>query len=100
MSKLSHNKTMIPWRNILKKVIDDFKDKGYTFNHIAERHIITIAQKMDMSYDFYIKHNMQAVEWKIRQLLTKRKIYSINFHVIGDILLTENFKVIVVPYSK
>ena len=46
------------------KVNSDFKDTGYTFNHIAEMKIITKAHKMDMSHDFYIKHDMHAVEWK------------------------------------
>ena len=62
MSKLSDNETMIRWKSFLENVIDDFKDKGYTFNHITEMHIITIAHKMDMLYDFYTKHNMHAVE--------------------------------------
>ena len=61
-SKLSDNKTMISWKNFVMKVIDDFKDKGKTFNHIAEMHFITIAKKMDMSYDFFIKRNMCALE--------------------------------------
>ena len=61
-SKLSDHKTLIPWKNFLEKVIDDFKDKGYTFNHIAEIHIITRAKKMDISCDFNIKHNMCALE--------------------------------------
>ena len=43
-------------------MIDDFKDEGYTFNHIAKMHIITIAKKMDMTYDFDIKQNMCALE--------------------------------------
>ena len=73
MSKLSDNKKMIPWKNFLEEVIDDFNDKGYTFNHIAEMHIITIAHKMDMSYDFYIKHNMHAVEWKTNAMINKSK---------------------------
>ena len=55
------------------KVIDDSKDKGYTFNHIAEKHIITIAKTMDMSYDFYIKHNMCAIEWKLNAMINKNK---------------------------
>ena len=55
---------MISWLNFLEKVVDDFKNKGYTLNHMAEMNIITIAIKLDMSYDFYIKHNMHAVEWK------------------------------------
>ena len=61
-SKLSDNKTMISWSNFLEKVINDLKNKGYTLNRITEMHIKTIAIKLDMSYDFYIKHNMHAVE--------------------------------------
>ena len=45
-------------------MIDDFKDEGYNFNHIAEMHIITIDNKMEMSYDFSIKHNTSSLnEW-------------------------------------
>ena len=39
--------------------------KGYNFKNFEEKNIITMANKMDMSYDIYIKHNMHAVEWKI-----------------------------------
>ena len=53
--------------------MDDFKNKGYTFNHVAEMNIITIANKLDMSYDFCIKHNMHAVEWKINAMINKKK---------------------------
>ena len=63
---------MIPWQKFLKKVIDHFRDKGHNFNHIAEIRI-TIANKMDMSYDFYIKHNMHAVEWKLIAMISKDK---------------------------
>ena len=51
-SKLSDNKTMTPWSNFLEKIIIDFKGKRYTFNNIAEMHIITIAKKLEMTYDF------------------------------------------------
>ena len=44
-SKSSDNKTAIPLKNFLEKVIDDSKDEGYTLNHIAEMHFITIANK-------------------------------------------------------
>ena len=40
---------MISWSTFLEKVIDDFKNNGYTFNHIAELNIITIANKLDFS---------------------------------------------------
>ena len=72
MCKLSDNKTMISWSNFLEKVIDDFKNKGYTFNDIAEMNIITVANKLDMSYN-YTKHNMHAVEWKINAMINRNK---------------------------
>ena len=72
-SKLSDNKTLITWKNFLEKVIDDFKDKGYNFNQIAEMQIMTTANKLDMSYDFYIKHNMHAVERSLNALINKHK---------------------------
>ena len=64
---------MIPWKNSLKKVIDEFKDKGYNFNHMAEMHNITIANKMDMTYYFYIKQNIGALEWKLNAMINKNK---------------------------
>ena len=72
-SKLCDSKTMIPRKIFLEKVIDDFKDKGYAFSHIAEMHIMKRANKMDMSYDFYIKHIMHAVEWKLNAMIDKNK---------------------------
>ena len=65
-------KKMIPWESFLVKVIDDFKDKGFNFNHLAEMHIITIANKMDMSYDFF-KHKMHAVQWKLNAMINTDK---------------------------
>ena len=35
--------------------------------------IIIVCNKMDMTYDFYMKHNMSAVEWKLNQLINKDK---------------------------
>ena len=72
-SKLPDNKTLITWKSWLEEVFDGLKNKGYTFNHIAQMHIITIANKKDKSYDFYIKHNTYAVEWKINAMINKNK---------------------------
>ena len=66
-------KKMISRKNFLGKVSDDFKHKGYTFTRITEIHIIAIADKRDMWYDFYIKHNMQAIEWKLNAMINKNK---------------------------
>ena len=74
-SNLSDNKTMISWSKFLEKVIDDFNNKGYSFNHISEMHIITIANKLDMSYVFYLKHNMSALEWKLNAMINKNKSF-------------------------
>ena len=79
-SKLSDKKTLIPWKSRLEEVIDDLKNKGYTFNQIAEMHIITIANKLVMSYVFYIEHNMHAVEWKLNALISKNKSLINNFN--------------------
>ena len=64
---------MCYWYKFLENVINDFKNKGYNFNHIAEMIIITVASKQDMSYDFYNKHNMCALEWKLRSMMNKIK---------------------------
>ena len=34
---------------------------------------ITKANKMDLSYDFYIRHNMSAVEWKLNARINKNE---------------------------
>ena len=39
----------------------------------SETSITKIANKMDMTYDFYMKHNMHAVEWKLNHLFNKDK---------------------------
>ena len=67
-------------RKYLEIVIDDFKNKGYDFNHIEEMNIITHSRKMDMSYDFYNKHNMHAVEWKLNAMIKKNKKLIVRFN--------------------
>ena len=57
------------WNNFSDKLINDFKGKGYTFNHIAETNILTIANKLVMSYNFYIEHNMCALEWRLNVMI-------------------------------
>ena len=42
-------------------------------NYKAEMDIKTLAHKRDMTYDFYMKHNMPAVDWKLNQLIHKDK---------------------------
>ena len=64
---------MVSRKNFLEKVIDDFKNNGYNFNHAEEKHIITVANKLDLSYDFYIKHNTHAVEWKLNAMINKNQ---------------------------
>ena len=62
---------MISWRNFLENLTRDSKDEGYNFNQKAEMNIETITNKKDYSYDFYIKHNMDAVEWKLNAMVNK-----------------------------
>ena len=36
-------------------------------------YLITIANKMDKSFDFYIKHTMHAVEWKLNTKINENE---------------------------
>ena len=36
--------------------------------------IITLAHKRDMTYDFYIEHNMHAAERKLNVMINRDKI--------------------------
>ena len=55
-----------------ENVIEEFKNKGYVFNHIAEMNIITITDKKKL-YDFYNKHNMHIVKCKLNAMINKNK---------------------------
>ena len=73
MTGMIDNRTFISWSNYLREAIDSLKTGGYVFNHIAEMDIITLAHKRDMTYDFYLKHNMSAFEWKLNAMINKDK---------------------------
>ena len=57
----------------LLNVIRGFKDKAIYFNFIEELNFITIASKLDMSNDFYNKHNMCALVSKLNAMVNKNK---------------------------
>ena len=63
----------ISWSTYLREVIDNSKEEGYHFNHIAEMDVITLAHKRDMFYDFSLKQNMSAFEWKLNAMTNKDK---------------------------
>ena len=73
MTDMINNSTKISWSNYLREAIDSLKKEGYHFDHIAEMDIITLAHKRDMTYDFYLKHNMSAFERKLITLINKDK---------------------------
>ena len=70
---MSHNTINISWSNYLRGIISNLKEEGYDFSHIAEMDIITLAKTRDMTYDFYLKHNMSAFEWKLNAMINKDK---------------------------
>ena len=39
-------------------------------------HIITLANKLNMTYDFYTKHNMRPLEWKLNAMINKDKSFN------------------------
>ena len=69
MTDMIHNTTNVSWSNYMRETIE-----GCDFSHIAEMVIITLAHKRDMTYDFYLKHNMSAFEWKLKSKINKDKI--------------------------
>ena len=68
MTDLIDNTTNVSWSNYIRDMIE-----GYDFSHIAEMKIITLANKRDMTYDFYLKHSMPAFEWKLNAMINKDK---------------------------
>ena len=64
---------MFFWQNFFDKVTDSFKTKRYIHNHIEEMNIITVANKIDTSYDFHIKQNMHDREWKLFSMVKKKQ---------------------------
>ena len=57
----------------MRGAINNIKLEGYHFNHLAEMDIITLAHKRDMTYDFFLKHNMPAFERKLNAMINKDK---------------------------
>ena len=54
-------------------VITNLKNRGLDFSNISKMNIIIIANKMDMTYDYCIKHNMEAIEGKLNKLINNDK---------------------------
>ena len=79
MTGMIDNRTYISWSNCLRDAINILKEDGYHFNHVVEMDIITLAHKQEMNYDFYFKHNMHAVEWKLNAMINKDKKLVNNF---------------------
>ena len=73
MTDMIINTTNISWSNYIRESIDSLKAEGYQFNNIAAMNIITLTHKRDLTYDFYLKHNMSAFEWKLKALINKDK---------------------------
>ena len=70
-SILTDDKTMVSWKIFVENVINNFNNDGFDISHISQMNIIIVCSKVDMTYGFYMKHNMHAVEWKLNQLINK-----------------------------
>ena len=46
-------------------------DKGHEFFHIDEMNFTFVNDKKYMTYDYYIKHPMSAVELKLNLIISK-----------------------------
>ena len=78
MTDMINNTTNISWSNYLREAIDKLKEEGYHFNQITEMDIITLAHKRDMTYDFHLRHNMPAFEWKLNAAIINKDKTLIN----------------------
>ena len=73
MTDMINNTTNVSWSNYIRDAIDSLTKEGYHFDHIAEMDVISLAHKRDMTYDFYLKHNMSAFEWNLNAMINKDK---------------------------
>ena len=73
------NTTIISWSNYLRETINSLKEEGYHFNQITAMDIITLAHKRDMTYDFYLRHNMPAFERNLNAMINTEKNLFIKF---------------------
>ena len=73
---------------LLNDAANDNNNQGHTFHRIDEFSIITIADKMNKTYDFYIKHNTCAFELKLNMILAK------NPHLINSLNRSHNHPLI------
>ena len=64
---------MVSWKIFVENNINNLKNDGFDFRHISKMKITIVCKKIDMTCDFYMKHNMPAVEWKLNQLINKDK---------------------------
>ena len=73
------NRTRIWWKDFLNEVISGFSNFGLKFDYVGELKIITIVDKRDRTYDFYIIHNMHAVECAINKKVSQNSNLIKNF---------------------
>ena len=72
IESILYNNTMICyWKEFLINAIQHFIKKGNKFSHISNMNIITINNKMNMTYEHYITLPMQAVELKLNMIIAK-----------------------------
>ena len=62
---------MINLKRYLLNRIEDLLEKGYIFSHVFEMIISTINDKKYMTYEYYIKQPMQAIELNLNLNLAK-----------------------------
>ena len=72
-NELTDNKLLVSWKNFLGNVFFNFKNEGFDFSHISQMNIILVCNKVNMMYDYYMKHNKHAVEWDLNQIINKDK---------------------------
>ena len=72
-SKLRDNKTMVSWKIFVENINSEVEYKEFDFSPISQLNNTVVCKKMDMTYEFYMKHNMHADEWNLNKLFNKDK---------------------------
>ena len=72
-SFLSDKKTMVFRKIFVENAIKKFKNEGFDFSHITQANIIIVCNKKYMTLDFYMKHKMHAIDWKLNATINKNK---------------------------
>ena len=76
--KLKDNRTRFCLKRFLENFVVDFSKKGHNLKNIEEIDVVTVNDKRDRTYEFYLQHNLCLLECLIKKKLKKLKNLKIS----------------------